>query len=277
MKLRKQPQPIKLQWWPHHNALTPTTGRSGERIKGQHRKSFGSHKSARENTRRSLNYSHATSRTEDSARIISELRREIHDLKQDARSRSPAKERPRNRSEPKSSTLQPIPRQPLESRGHSRTRPPLNVGKGQQTKEHASKKTARPEGQHAVWRALDLIEMAEAFVARFISNSWKTKEMDALLTMKLQSNETIKEYSTRFWETYNDIDRCDEEVAVRTFKLGLPPDTGLHQSLTKHPAPTVAKLMHRIDQFIRVEEDGGGTTSVQTDTQPKVITPKPSA
>jgi hypothetical protein len=119
--------------------------------------------------------------------------------------------------------------------------------------------------------------MAEAFVARFISNSQKTKEMDALLTMKLQSNETIKEYSTRFWETYNDIDRCDEEVAVRTFKLGLPPDTGLHQSLTKRPTPIVVKLMHRIDQFIRVEEDGGGTTSVQIDTQPKVITPKPFA
>ena len=104
--------------------------------------------------------------------------------------------------------------------------------------------------------------MAEAFVARFITNSRKTKEMDALLTIKLQSNETIKEYSTRFWETYNDIDGCDEEVAIRTFKLGLPLDTGLRQSLTKLPAPTVAKIMHRIDQFIWVEEDGGGTTSV---------------
>ena len=66
-------------------------------------------------------------------------------------------------------------------------------------------------------------------------------------------------------------------MAVRTFKLGLPPDTGLRPSFTKRPAPTVAKLMHKIDQFIRVEEDGGGTTSVQTNTQPKVITPKPSA
>jgi hypothetical protein len=34
--------------------------------------------------------------------------------------------------------------------------------------------------------------------------------------------------------------------------------------------------MHKIDQFIRVEEDGGGTTSAQTVAQPKVITPKPS-
>ncbi len=89
--------------------------------------------------------------------------------------------------------------------------------------------------------------MAEAFVACFITSSRKARVMDALLTMKLEDNETIKEYSTRFWETYNDIDGCDEEVAVRTFKLGLIPDTGLRQSLTKRPAPTVAKLMHRID------------------------------
>ena len=81
--------------------------------------------------------------------------------------------------------------------------------------------------------------MAEAFVSRFITNSWKTREMDALLTMKLENNETIKEYSTRFWETYNDINGCDEKVAIRTFKLGLPPDTGLCQSLTKCPALTV--------------------------------------
>ncbi len=118
--------------------------------------------------------------------------------------------------------------------------------------------------------------MVEAFVARFITNSRKTREMDTLLIMKLENNESIKEYSTRFWETYNDIDGCDEEVAVRTFKLGLLPITGLRQSLTKRPAPTVAKLMQRIDQFIWVEEDGGGTTSVKTVAEPKVITPKPS-
>jgi hypothetical protein len=100
--------------------------------------------------------------------------------------------------------------------------------------------------------------------------------MDALLTMKLEDNETIKDYSTRFWETYNDIDGCGEEVAVRTFKLGLPLGIGLCQSLIKRPAPTLGKLISRIDQFIQVEEDEGGTASVQAVTQPKVTIPKPS-
>jgi hypothetical protein len=52
---------------------------------------------------------------------------------------------------------------------------------------------------------------------------------------------------------------------------------GLRQSLTKCPAPTLGKLMSRIDQFIRVEEDGEGTASVQAVAQPKVTTSKPSA
>ena len=35
--------------------------------------------------------------------------------------------------------------------------------------------------------------------------------------------------------------------------------------------------MHKIDQFVRVEEDGRGTPPVQTVAQPKVITTKPAA
>jgi hypothetical protein len=62
--------------------------------------------------------------------------------------------------------------------------------------------------------------------------------MGTLLTMKLEDNETLKDYSTRFWETYNDIEACGEEVAITTFKMGLPADSGLRQSLVKHPPGT---------------------------------------
>jgi hypothetical protein len=121
------------------------------------------------------------------------------------------------------------------------------------------------------------IQMAEAFVARFITNSRKTREMDALLTLKLEDGESLKDYATRFWETYNDIDGCNEDVAIRTFKLGLPLGTGLRQSLTKRPAATLRKMMDRIEQFIRVEEDGGNTSSVQTVAPPKAASSKPLA
>ena len=68
--------------------------------------------------------------------------------------------------------------------------------------------------------------------------------------------------SARFWKTYNDIDVCGEDTALQTFKLGLPPSTGLRQSLTKRPPTNLKKLMDRVERFVRVEEDGGNTSAV---------------
>ncbi len=135
--------------------------------------------------RRILNYPSTGSQAEDSERIISELCREIHDLRQEARNRSLAKERPRNRVnvskrnnpeysswslnsrsenyaetscsqfESRSLTPRAVSKQPLKSGGHSRSRPPLHRGgRGPRTEEHVSRKTVCPGEQHAVWKLL---------------------------------------------------------------------------------------------------------------------------
>ena len=89
----------------------PNEGSVRRRNQGATSKDLGSHYSGRKNVWGGLKYSSITSRTEDSERIISELRWEIRDLKQEARSRAPAKERPRNkvnaskRKNPEYSTL----------------------------------------------------------------------------------------------------------------------------------------------------------------------------
>uniref|UniRef100_A0A2N9GCP7 Reverse transcriptase domain-containing protein n=1 Tax=Fagus sylvatica TaxID=28930 RepID=A0A2N9GCP7_FAGSY len=99
--------------------------------------------------------------------------------------------------------------------------------------------------------------------------------MSTLLTMKMEDSETLKDYSIRFWETYNDIEACGEEVAIQTFKAGLPVNSGLRQSLVKHPPRDLGKLMHKIDQFVRIEEDGRGTPPAQIMAQPKATVTKP--
>ena len=114
-------------------------------------------------------------------------------------------------------------------------------------------------------------------MACFITNSRRTREMDALLTLELEDGESLKDYATRFWETYNDIDNCSEDVVVRTFKSGLPLGTRLRQCLTKRPATTLRKLMDRIEQFIKVEEDRGNTASIQMVAPPKATSSKPPA
>ena len=101
-------------------------------------------------------------------------------------------------------------------------------------------------------------QMAEVFVGRFITNSRRSRGLDTLMVIRLGINESLKDYSTRFWE----IDGCAEDTALQAFKLGLPPSTGLRQSLAKRPPTTLKKLMDRVEQFVRVEEDGGNTNAM---------------
>ena len=108
-------------------------------------------------------------------------------------------------------------------------------------------------------------EMAEAFVSQFITNSRKSKEFDSFLSMIMKDSESLKSYSSRYWEVYNEMDGCMEEIAVKTFKLGLDPDFELRQNLTRRPAKNMRDLMSQIEQFVRVEDDRMkiGVVSVQ--------------
>jgi hypothetical protein len=99
-------------------------------------------------------------------------------------------------------------------------------------------------------------ELAEAFTTRFITNTRKPKEVDSLMALAMRTGESLKSYSARYWETYNEIDRCGEDVAISQFRFGLPVGSKLRQSLAKKPPPDMSNLMSRIEQHVRVEEDG---------------------
>uniref|UniRef100_A0A2N9G7V6 Uncharacterized protein n=1 Tax=Fagus sylvatica TaxID=28930 RepID=A0A2N9G7V6_FAGSY len=124
------------------------------------------------------------------------------------------------------------------------------------------KKVGEPRNKSSLPPTVPKKKMAEVFVGRFITNSRRSRGLDTLMVIRLGTNESLKDYSARFWETYNDIDACAEDTALQAFKLGLPPSTGLRQSLTKRPPTTLKKLMDRVERFVRVEEDGGNTNAV---------------
>ena len=71
----------------------------------------------------------------------------------------------------------------------------------------------------------------------------------------MQEGGTLKMYSDRYWEMFNEIDGDFDDIAIRTFKVGLPTEHGLRKSLTRKPVPSVRRLMDRIDKYKRVEED----------------------
>ena len=71
----------------------------------------------------------------------------------------------------------------------------------------------------------------------------------------MRDGETLKAYSGRYWEMYNEMDGNFNDVAINTFKRSLPAEHGSRKSLTGKPATSVRQLMDRIEKYKRVEED----------------------
>ena len=65
----------------------------------------------------------------------------------------------------------------------------------------------------------------------------------------------MKTYSDRYWEMFNEIDEDYDDVAINTFKAGLPTDHDLRKSLIGKPLARLHQLMNRIDKYKRVEEN----------------------
>ena len=65
----------------------------------------------------------------------------------------------------------------------------------------------------------------------------------------------MKTYSNRYWEMFNELDEDFDDVAIRTFKVEFPTKDDLRKSLTKKPVRSVHRLMDRINEYKRVEED----------------------
>ena len=98
-------------------------------------------------------------------------------------------------------------------------------------------------------------ELTQAFGSHFITCSRVPRPLDSLLSLSMREGETLKMYSDRYLEMFNKIDGDFEDVAISTFKVGLPVEHGLRKSLTGKPITSVHQVMDRIDKYKRVEKD----------------------
>ena len=73
--------------------------------------------------------------------------------------------------------------------------------------------------------------------------------------MTMREGEILKTYSDRYWEMFNEINENFDNVAIRTFKVGLPAVHDLRKLLTRKPVRCVRQLMDRIDKYKRVKEN----------------------
>ena len=82
-------------------------------------------------------------------------------------------------------------------------------------------------------------KLTQSFYFRFITCSRVPQPLDSLLSMTMREGEFVKAYAERYWEMLNEIDGDFDEVAIRTFKVGLPFKHGLRKSLTGKPVTSL--------------------------------------
>ena len=98
-------------------------------------------------------------------------------------------------------------------------------------------------------------ELIQKFGARFMTCSRVPQPVDVLLSMKMGIGETFWSYANRYWELYNEIGGGNEKVATSTFRLGLPEDSKLRESLTIRPPENMRRLIRHIEEYKRLEDD----------------------
>ena len=98
-------------------------------------------------------------------------------------------------------------------------------------------------------------ELTQSFGSRFVTCRRVPQPLTSLLSLSMQKGESLKMYSERYCEMFNEIDGDFDELAISSFKLRLPTDHGLRKSLTGKLITSVCQLMERIDKYKRVEED----------------------
>ena len=98
-------------------------------------------------------------------------------------------------------------------------------------------------------------QLTRAFGAHFVTCSRVARPLDSLLSITMREGETLKTYSDRYWEMFNEIDENFDDVAIRTFKVGLLAEHDLRKSLTRKPVRSVCQLMDHIDEYKWVKKD----------------------
>ena len=97
-------------------------------------------------------------------------------------------------------------------------------------------------------------QLTQAFGSHFIMSSRVPRPLDSLLSLSMREGEALKVYSDRYWEIYNEIEGNYDDIAISTFKSGLPIEHGLRKSPTRKPVTSLRQLINQIDKFKRVKE-----------------------
>ncbi|GFZ19683.1 hypothetical protein Acr_28g0003880 [Actinidia rufa] len=77
-------------------------------------------------------------------------------------------------------------------------------------------------------------QLTESFVAQYVINTKAPKGVNSLLTLRKGKIKTLRNYSKRYWELYNEIEYLEELVTVN-YKLRQTPNKKLWEDLMLNP------------------------------------------
>ncbi|XP_030936143.1 uncharacterized protein LOC115961278 [Quercus lobata] len=98
-------------------------------------------------------------------------------------------------------------------------------------------------------------KLIQEFGVRFVTCSRVPQPVDALLSMKMRVGETLHSYASRYWELYNEIGGGNKKIALSTFRMGLPKNSELRESLTRKLPKDMRQLMRHIEEYKCLVDD----------------------
>ena len=104
-------------------------------------------------------------------------------------------------------------------------------------------------------------------MARFVTNKLQPLRVDALMALRISKDEGLRAYAKRYYEVFNRIPECNQEVAVVSFKNSLKDDCALQKSLAETLPKNMEELMARIEKYARAEEDTSGTKETKQEKE----------
>ncbi|XP_028074668.1 uncharacterized protein LOC114277048 [Camellia sinensis] len=97
------------------------------------------------------------------------------------------------------------------------------------------------------------------FVARFVTNKLQPLTVDFLLASNISEGESLRANAKRYYEVFNRIPACNQELTVVSFKNSLDDECSLRKSLAKTLPKSMEELKARMKKYARAKEDTQGT------------------
>ena len=98
-------------------------------------------------------------------------------------------------------------------------------------------------------------ELWAAFVSQYLCYVRKKGNISSLQSILKRENESIRDFTHRFWQAVQQIDVYSMDAVLQNFKRSFGPTTPFFQSLSLDQPVTMEELYRRADKFYTLEDN----------------------